>query len=103
MWREIIIIDMFHDLADISRDEYTWQPTPPSESLFRGHRDGLMAGNGGLNLVSYNDYVDHARTILFNLRYGIATTTAAEKRFRKWEIGFLRAYTPDVMKVQQFT
>lgn len=49
MWRGIIINKMFHNLSDISRDEYVWEPTPAPEKLFRGHCDGVMVGDGGFN------------------------------------------------------
>lgn len=61
-----------------------------------------MAGNNGLNLVSYKDELDHVRPIALNSRYGIGSTTKAETQFRQWEIVFLLAYTPYALNFVQF-
>lgn len=67
MWCAIVFNDIFHDLADISRDEYPWEPTPPPASLFHGHGDGLMACNNNFNLVTYKDGLNHVLRIFSNV------------------------------------
>lgn len=71
--------------------------------LFRGHGEGVMAGNRGFNLVSCKHESDHIRPIMFNLCYGIGTTAKVVTHFRSWNLVLLRAYKSDVLNVQQFT
>lgn len=52
MWRAIIINDMFHDVANIYRDEYAWLLALAPENLLHGHGDCLMEDESVLNLIS---------------------------------------------------
>lgn len=86
MWRAIIINDMFHDVANIYRDEYAWLLALAPENLLHGHGDCLMEDESVLNLISYKDQLDYVRPIFSNHRYDIGTTTKAETSFTQWHI-----------------
>lgn len=102
MCSAIINNDIFHNLADISRDEYNWELTTAPDNLLHRHGDCLMANNSGFNLLSCKDEIDHVCFIVFNHRCGIRTTTKAETPFRQWAVVLLRDYRPDVLNVQHF-
>lgn len=83
MRREIVINDIFHDIADIFRYEYVWEPTPAPDNLLHGHGYYVMAGNSGFKLLSYKDDINHFLPTVLNRRYGIGTMKKAETPFHQ--------------------
>lgn len=99
MWVVILINNMVHLIANPSRDEYAGERTQVLNYLLRSHDDGLMASKSDFNLLSYKYELARGRTIVFSRR-SIIATMEEEKPFLQWEI-FIRAYTKDVVNIQQ--